>query len=202
MNKKSLTILLILILALVSACGPAPEPTLSADDLANTAVANAWAMLTLTQAAIPTATATFPPTLTFTPQPTFTLIPPATLEQPLLSSNGPVATATSSTNPCYDPPPAKPKGKMVQIKLVNNSKGLVDFGLGMENPNDQGECTTYYFPLGRYDQQVVSVFAACYWAYAYIKDPDSTARTAVPLCLFDTTKTVPVSIGPEVIGLQ
>jgi hypothetical protein len=198
MYKKSLPILIILIMTLVSACGPAPEPTLSADDLANTAVANAWTMLTLTQAAIPTATATFPPTATFTPQPTFTFPAPLpTLE--LLSSN---ATATSSTNPCYDPPPAKPKGKMVQIKLVNNSKGLVDLSLGMENPNDEGECATYYFPLGRYDQQVVSVFAACYWGYAYIKDPDSNAETAGPLCLFDTTKTVPVSIGAEVIALQ
>src|SRR5688500_16287526 len=150
MNKKHLTILFVLILCLVSACGPAAEPTLSAGDLANTAVANAWTMLTLTQAAIPTATATFQPTATFTPQPTFTFVPLPTLEQPSLSSN---ATATSSTNPCYDPPPAKPRGKMVQIKLVNNSKGLVDLSLGMENPNDEGECTTYYFPLGRYDQQ-------------------------------------------------
>jgi hypothetical protein len=198
MNKKSLTILLILIMSLVSACGPAPEPTLSADDLANTAVANAWTMLTLTQAAIPTATATFPPTATFTPQPTFTFPPPL----PTLEVLSPNATATSSTNPCYDPPPAEPKGKMVQIKLVNNSKGLVDLSLGMENPNDKGECATYYFPLGRYDQQVVSVFAACYWGYAYVKDPDSNAKTAAPLCLFDTTKTVPISIGAEVIALQ
>lgn len=198
MNKKFLPIPLIFIMTILSACGPAPEPTLSAEDLANTAVANAWTMLTLTQAAIPTATATFPPTETFTPQPTFTSPPPLpTLE--LLSSN---ATATSSTNPCYDPPPAEPKGKVVQIKLVNNSKGLVDLNFGMENPNDQGECATYYFPLGRYDQQVVSVLAACYWGYAYIKDPNSTARTAAPLCLFDSTKTVPVSIGAEVIGLQ
>lgn len=198
MNKKSLIILLILIMTLVSACGPAPEPTLSAEDMANTAVANAWLALTATQLAIPTATATFAPTATFTPQPTFTSPPPLpTLE--LLSSN---ATPTSSTNPCYDPPPAEPKGKVVQIKLVNNSGGLVDLSLGMENPNDQGECATYYFPLGRYDQQVVTVFAACYWGFAYIKAPDSNAETAAPLCLFDATKTVPVSIGAEVIGLQ
>ncbi|NTU75711.1 MAG: hypothetical protein HGA86_06285 [Anaerolineaceae bacterium] len=131
--------------------------------------------------------------------PTFTPFP---TNSPIQTTSGPAVGVAPTGNPCYEPPPLKPKGVLVQIKLVNNSKGLVDFNLGMENPNPQGECATYFVRLGRYDQQVVSVLAACYWGYAYITDPTSNAKTIAPLCLYDTTKTVPVSIGPEVIGLQ
>lgn len=198
MTKKFLYPPLILIILTLAACGPAPTPTLSADDIRNTAVADAWIAMTLTQAAIPTATLTpVPPSPTT--MPTFTPFP--TLP-PIQPTSGPAVGAAPTGNPCYEPPPLKPKGVLVQIKLVNNSKGLVDFNLGMENPNPQGECATYFFRLGRYDQQVVSVLAACYWGYAYITDPNSNAKTIAPLCLYETTKTVPVSIGPEVIGLQ
>jgi len=200
MKQKYLTTLSILALALVSACGPAPEPTLTNEEIIETAAAQAWIAITETAAAMPTATETpIPPTATLTPLPTFTFTPFPTI-QPLGITN-PVGGAPTN-NPCYEPPVAEPKGTTVQIKLVNNSKGLVDLSLGMENANTQGECATYFFRLGRYDQPVVTVLAACYWGYAYITDPTSNSRTAAPLCLFETTKTVPVSIGPEVIGLQ
>ena len=57
MKKKYPTILSILLITIISACGPTPTPTLSAADVQGTAVADAWIALTLTQAAIPTATA-------------------------------------------------------------------------------------------------------------------------------------------------
>jgi hypothetical protein len=196
MKKKFLYIISTLVILVAVACGPAPEPTLRAEDVAGTAAADAWLAVTLTQAAIPTNTATSTPTPTLLP--TFTLVP--TLFAP------PTAVlaipTTPAVNPCYNPPPPEPKGQQVQIKLVNNSKGLVDLSLGMQNPNNQGECATYFFRLGRYDQTVVTVLAACYWGYAYITDPTSNAQTASNLCLFETSKTVPISIGAEVIGLQ
>ena len=68
----------ILLITLISACGPTPAPTLSAADVQGTAVANAWVAITQTQAAIPTATQTLIPplpTITFTPLPTFTPYP-------------------------------------------------------------------------------------------------------------------------------
>jgi len=130
---------------------------------------------------------------TFTPFPTL----------PLLPTSGGVAVGISPTmNPCYDVPPVKPVGTVVQVRLVNNSKGLVKLSLGMENPNDQGECATYSFPLGRYEEPIVTLLAGCYWGFAYIEDPTSNSQTIAPLCLYNTTKTVPISIGPEVIGLQ
>src|SRR5690242_1302245 len=163
MKKKFLYIIFMLVIVVVAACGPAPEPTVSAADLASTAAADAWLAVTLTQAALPTNTAT--PSATPTLQPTFTLVP--TLFVPPTAAVAATAT-TEGSNPCYNPPPVEPKGTMVQIKLVNNSGGLVDLNLGMEDANDKGECATYFFRLGRFDQTVVTVLAACYWGYAYI----------------------------------
>jgi len=198
MKYRSLNIISVSLIAIISACGPAPEPTVSAEAIRDTAVAQAWIAMTQTQVAMPTATFTpVPPT--FTPAPSITPFP--TL-QPVLPASGPAIGITPTLNPCYNPPPAKPVGLVVQVRLVNNSRGLVDLSLGMENPNNKGECATYYFRLGRYDQTVVSVLAACYWGYAYITDPTSNAQTIAPLCLYETTKTVPISIGAEVIGLQ
>ena len=63
MKKKYPTFLSILLIVVISACGPAPTPTLSVADVQGTAVANAWIAITQTQAAIPTATQTpIPPT--------------------------------------------------------------------------------------------------------------------------------------------
>jgi len=115
MKKKLLTVVSLLIVLLLSACGPAPEPTLSANDVANTAMADAWIMVTLTQAALPTATATaspVPATPTWTPLPTFTFVPtsvPATL------------TPSGAADPCNQPPPYQPKGTLVQVQFVNKS---------------------------------------------------------------------------------
>src|SRR5690349_17398578 len=111
MTKKTLYLTCCLILVLAAGCGPAPEPTLSSADLAGTAMADAWLAITQTQAAIPTNTATpIPPTPTFPP--TFTPFP--TLA-PVVATNTPAAGDAAAANPCYDPPPAKPKGTQIQV---------------------------------------------------------------------------------------
>jgi hypothetical protein len=71
MKKKFLYIVSILLIVILAACGTA-EPTMSADDIADTAIADAWLAVTLTQAALPTATSVPP---TFTPEPTVTPFP-------------------------------------------------------------------------------------------------------------------------------
>jgi hypothetical protein len=194
MKRKISILVSILILVLVSACGPAPEPTLSAEDMANTAVANAWTMLTLTQAAIPTATATFPPTETFTPLPTFTSIPLPTLP-PVV-----VATATSQ---CNQVPPLIPKGTLVKAVFGNRSKGTVNLSFGMLSPNSQGECVTYSYTLGAFDEPVVTVLAGCYWAYAWITiintNKTSTAKNKDALCLTDPSRQPSIWITEELI---
>jgi hypothetical protein len=198
MNKKYITIL-ILIMTLISACGPAPEPTLSAEDQANTAVANAWAMLTLTQAAIPTATATFPPTETFTPLPTFTSIPLATLPP----VNVVVATPTGE---CNQIPPLVSKGALVKAKFINKSKGTLNLSFGMLSPNAQGECVTYSYSLGAFDQPVVTVLSGCYWAYAWITQVNtnktSNAKSVASLCVTDPAREPDIWITEEVIAFH
>jgi hypothetical protein len=198
MKKKYPTILSILIITVISACGPAPAPTLSVADVQGTAVANAWIAITLTQAAIPTATQTpIPPTatITFTPLPTFTPFPtlvPATLPD------------TSATNPCNEPPPAEPKGTMVKIKLVNKSGGnIAPLSFGMIKENSLKECGTYTFSLGKFEEKVVDVLAGCYWGFGYVNgDAPSTAQTPDVLCVTDTSKTTSIWINKEVIGFH
>ncbi len=195
MNRKYLTIFTIFVITLISACGPAPQPTLSADDLANTAVANAWSMLTLTQAAIPTATATFPPTETFTPQPTFTLPPTA---PPVVQV---VATATSE---CNQVPPILPKGSMVNVDFKNESAGVVTLSFGMNAPNSHAECVTYGYSFGKNATITAQVLAGCYWGYAWVtgdKEP-STAQGVSLMCMNTTGPTYHVSIGKETIVLK
>jgi hypothetical protein len=203
MKKKYLTILSILIITILSACGPAPTPTLSVADVQGTAVADAWIALTQTQAAAPTATQTpIPPTPTATlaPLPTATLLLLPTLE--LL----PVATLpdTSATDPCNQPPPIKPQGVMVKIKLVNKSGGNVSpLSLGMMQENSFKECGTYNFSLGQFDEQVVDVLAGCYWGFGYLNGAKpSTPQTAEILCVTDATKVTTIWVTKDVIGFH
>ncbi len=194
MKRKVLTIISILIIATISACGPAPEPTLPAVDVQNTAVADAWTAVALTQAAMPTATETLIPTATITPtlQPTFTAVP--TLVPP---------TAAATESVCNQPPPIKPLGVEVKVKFVNKSGGNVNLSFGMNSPNDKGECITYSYTLGVFDEPVVNVLSGCYWAYAWVdgKEP-STAQTIDLLCITDPAKQPAVWITKEVISFH
>lgn len=113
MKKLLFTILASILL--ISACGPEPVPTISAEEVQGTAVAAAWTMVAETQAAIPTATPV-PPTETPlpTPLPTNTIAP---LEIPTQSLDGltqpvaaqPTATTASSANECDKPLASSPE---------------------------------------------------------------------------------------------
>ena len=85
---KKILIIFLASIFLLSACGPEPEPTMSAEDVQGTAEAAAWTMVAETQAAIPTATP-IPPTITSSPTsiiPTSTIAPLASPTQPLIGS--------------------------------------------------------------------------------------------------------------------
>ena len=188
--RISSVISIIMITALV-ACGPAPTPTMNSADVANTAVALAWTGVAMTQAALPTATATFTPLPTDTPFPTSTPIPP-----PTVAVVNPAAAPT--LDPCQDVPPVKPKGQTVQVKFVNKSEGAVNLSFGMNPANSYGECGIYSFSLGRYDAPVVTVLAGCYWAYAWVTgNKPSTASNVSPLCVTDSGQVRSITIGTE-----
>lgn len=134
----------------MTSCGPAPEPTMSPEDVQGTAMAGAMTMVAETQAAIPTATQ-IPPTETASPSPSPTnTVPPLNLTPSTQAAQGgqlglltPQATqaigvvptstparSTGSNDPCNQPLTTW-EGESAQITLRNNTrpKGLVTASL-------------------------------------------------------------------------
>ncbi|GAB4540131.1 MAG: hypothetical protein Fur002_06310 [Anaerolineales bacterium] len=205
MKNKTIFSSAALLLALtLSACGAKPAaPAMSVEDIQNTAIAQAWAIVTQTQAALPSPTASAtpqPPTETPAPLPTIALL------LPTLSPLQPTAAALPSVatkDPCGDVAPLKPNGTTVQVKFVNKAEAPVDLHFGMNFANDKGECGIYYFSLGRYDQPIVTVLAGCYWAYAYVHGTKtSDSKSVEALCITDPARTQSIWIGKETIGFH
>jgi hypothetical protein len=194
MNKKYPIILTLITLTIISACGPAPTPTISPLDLQNTAIALAWTEVAMTQAALPTATASpIPPTptLTLTPFPTPTF-------QPLVNA----PSATSSVDPCNLPIPIPVYGTKTKVKFVNESNGSVQLSFGMTQKNEIGECGTYSFTMGESESPTVEVLTGCYWAFAWVSGrKSSTARSTTNICV-DASAIRGVTITSEWIGID
>lgn len=201
MKNRYLTILSLFILATLPACGSPSAPTMSPEDVQNTAVAQAWIAITQTQAAMPTATPTFPSTSTFTPQPTFT---PLLVILPTFSQQTPAVVATP-TSECNQVPPLKPQGQLISIEIKNESTGTVNLSFGMNSPNKKGECVTYGFGLGKFDTIPAKVLAGCYWGYAWITYENgntSNAQGTQLMCITDPGIIYRVGVGKETIYLK
>ena len=196
MTKKFLTAFSLFMIIFLSACGGAQAtPALSSEDVSNTAIAEAFAIVTLTQAAMPTATPV-PPTATFVP--TNTAAP--TLELlPIPSAT--IAVVATATLECNQIPALEPKGTLTTIEIKNESSGTANFAFGMNSPNDKGECYTYSFTLGRGDVVTTKVLTGCYWGYAWISgDETSVARSNGALyCLTDTALIYHLTILKETL---
>lgn len=195
MQRKFLLIISILMILILSACG---APTQNPEDQASTAVAQAWAMVTLTQAAMPSPTP-IPPT--FTPAPTDTPLPPPTVA--LLPTLPPatIAVAATPTEQCNQIPTDKPKGHLVTVEFKNTSQGSANLAFGMNTPNDKGECFTYSFSIGSGNDLTAKVLAGCYWGYAWITGAEtSVAKSGDKIyCLTDTSATYHIVITKETI---
>lgn len=202
MRQKFLLTVSILTALVLSACGGDATPTLSADAIAQTAVAEAWLVITQTVAAAPTATP-IPPTNT--PEPTATLAPTlALIPIPTLPPATTAAEAVPTTDQCNQPPPLESKGTLTTVEFKNESDGQVNLAFGMNSPNDKGECVTYSFGLGRGDVFSAKVLTGCYWGYAWITGSEpSVARTGGSLlCLKDASLIYHVTISKETIVLK
>ncbi len=204
MKRKVLTIISILIVATLTACGggPAPTPTLDMAAIQNAALTQAWVAMTQTQAALPTLTATpIPPTST--PFPTLAVSLPTLSLQPAGPTVAVAPAAGATTDPCNQVPPVKPQGTLVNVLFENKSGGQVNLSFGMNTPNDKGECVTYSFSLGSTQSLQATVLAGCYWAYGWVaKNPPTTTRNPTPLCVDDPSKTPPIWIEAEVVYLH
>lgn len=205
MRQKFLLTLLVAMLV-VSACGgtEAATPEISAEDIAATAVAEAWLLLTQTAAAMPTETPA--PTLTFTPQPTETALVIPTLELLPTLPPAPADVVATPTSECNQIPLPEPKGQLVNVEFYNESEGSVNLAFGMNFPNDQGECFTYSFnpPNNKKVPLATQVLAGCYWGYAWITASEvSVARSgSVILCLTDPSVVYRIMITKERVDFK
>lgn len=198
MKQKILSVAAILIIATLSACGPAPTPTLSVADIQNTAVPIIMTQIALTKAAIPTATSVSPTPVPPTPTVELATITPLALND----LNTPVANnpnATPTPN-CYTPPTAKLLGTTVQIELINKSSGPVNLSMGMFQPDSEGECFTFSFSLRAKQSIQVTILSACYWMYGYQNGPKPSTPANPYICFTDTTQIQKVGINNDSIG--
>jgi hypothetical protein len=195
MKQKFLITISILAILALSACGGAEAtPEISAEDLASTAVAEAWFVITQTAAAMPTNTPVPP---TFTPQPTNTALP--TLELLPTLPPAPAVVVATATAECITIPYSEPKGTLLNVEIYNESQGNATVAFGMNFANDKNECFTYSFTLGRNDVFTGQVLAGCYWGIAWITgEEQSVARSGNLMCLTDPAIVYKIKITKEV----
>lgn len=201
MKRKLLLVLSVLLISILTACSSADAiPTLSAEDLASTAVAEAWLVITQTAAAMPSATPVPP---TFTPQPTATAASTLAL-LPIQSSAAPAGVVATATPECNQIPALEPKGALVTVEFYNESGGRADLAFGMMAPNDKKECYTYSFSFGNNDPSSNKVLAGCYWGYAWISGGEtSVARSGDKImCMTDANIIYKVVITKERVDFK
>lgn len=204
MKQKFLITISILAIFILSACGGGEAtPEISAEDIAATAVAQAWLVMTQTAAAVPTATPE-PPTATL--QPINTLPPAAIPTLGILPTLPPatVAVAVSPTPECNQIPQPEPKGALTTVEFYNQSGGSVNLAFGMISPNDKGECYTYSFTLSNGDVAPTKVLAGCYWGWAWINGSDTSVAKSGDkvLCVTDTAAIYKVLITSERVDFK
>ena len=161
----------VLLAALLSACGAEPVPTITAGDVALTAQAAAQTMVAQTLAAVPSATP-LPPTdiPTATPLVTDTPLVPPTLEV-LASPTLAAPTTDPNVDPCQTRQLKPSKGKPTRIQFANKTKYPVRVSLYLEETPAHGECGYRSFDIAKnnattYDDLV----QGCYYVYAWSLD--------------------------------
>jgi hypothetical protein len=199
---KKLVTLMFASLFLLSACGPEPEPTMSAAEVQGTAVAAAWTMVAETQAAIPTATL-IPPTDTPIP----TLPPTAT---PILLPTQPISVLPTDTQTaasgdiCQDLKhviPAEAAGPKTTIKIVNEHKVPVTISLYL-NKTVFGECGYRSYSISKNGSTVQTLPQGCYSAWAWSQDSKENFNSSgFGLCANNSDKWTIVIRGEVIILL-
>lgn len=173
MIKKILPILAALAL-FVTACGQQAAPTMSPEEVQGTAVAAAWTMVAMTQAAIPTATP-LPPTETPspTPLPTFTPLP---LPSPTIELASPVPTSKPAGS-CEGPLNVAEAGPQSNIRIENETGGTVTLSLHLPM-NAHGQCGFLTYYLAKKEKLTVSIPKGEYYAFALIAYSDGSSGNA------------------------
>ena len=176
---KKLIIIMLASIFLLSACGPDPEPTMSAEDVQGTAVAAAWTMVAETQAAIPTATP-IPPTETLSPTPIPTnTIPPLELptQTPFVQ---PTATSASDKDECNRLLNIGLAGPTSPILIVNKTKAPVNVSLSLPYRNVFGECGYRGYSIKKNGSIRIDFPRGDIYGYAWILEPINTTVQGGP----------------------
>ena len=176
---KKLIIIMLASIFLLSACGPDPEPTMSAEDVQGTAVAAAWTMVAETQAAIPTSTP-IPPTETLPPTPIPTnTIPPLELptQTPFVQ---PTATTASGNDDCNRLLNIGLAGPTSPILIVNKTKAPVNVSLGLYYRNIFGECGYRSYSIPKNGSIKIDFPRGDIYGYAWILEPINTTVQGGP----------------------
>ncbi len=200
MKQKFPITILILAVLILSACGSGEAtPEIRAEDVAASAVAQAWLVMTQTAAAVPTAT---PEPPTATPQPLNTLPPTMALLPTLPAAT--IGVAATPTPDCIEIPEPEPKGTQVNVEFYNESGNGLNLSFGMNFPNDKNECYAYAFTLGAGDVLPTKVLAGCYYGWAWIGGADgSIAKSGDKmLCLTDASIVYKILITSERVDFK
>ena len=198
---KRILIAFALVSLVLTACGPAPEPTMSPADVQGTAMAAAMTMVAETQAAIPTATPV-PPTETPspTPLPTFTAPPPVipTLDQQLIL---PTATsAAADPNNCNKPLNMGEAGPTKNVRIENTMGSQVNLSLNLWTPNLFGQCGAISYVINKGEKRKITIPSGSWYAYAWVLDPPSTAEGSFYLGPSKTQDLLRLVIKKDVIA--
>jgi len=168
--KKTLLFLGLISLVLASCGGGDATPAISADDVEQTALADARTMVASTQAAMPTPTlaptdtpvpSSPTPTETPVPQPTF---PQSAGEQPTPTSFAPQPTPTtaSGSGGCY--PMQEWEVDSAKINVYNQTNGVVTISVNVTLAN--GECGSFSLRYEKANSMIVPV--GCAWVWAWV----------------------------------
>jgi len=186
---KKLLIIIFASAFLISACGPEPEPTMSAGDVQGTAVAAAWTMVAETQAAIPTATP-IPPTNTPepTPIPTNTIAPLELPTQPQPIVVQPTATtASSGGDDCNHVLASDAAGPTSPIRIVNETKAPMNVSLYLAK-TPFGECGYRGYSIPKNNSILIEFPQGAIYAYAWILEPINATVSGGPYVPNNTDK--------------
>jgi len=193
MNRFSTFTVVLAITLIVSACGSPAAPTMSPEDVQNTAVAAAFTMVAQTQAAAPTATP-LPPTEapTQTALPTNTPLPLPTLAVTLAPTLG-VAAAPTTSSAGGDPCDTRQlgvdmRGKTTTIRIWNSTKVKVTVSMYL-NETELGACGYRGVVLAKNaDVVYTDLVYGCYNLWAWSDDPKGKFNSSGYGCINNPDK--------------
>jgi hypothetical protein len=200
--KKTLLILGMISLILAACGGGDATPIISAEDVEQTALADARTMVANTQAAIPTNTQVpedtpVPPS----PIPTETSIALATVPQPTVAlstpttfASQPTPTSAAGTGGCY--PMQEWEVESAKINVYNQTKGIVTISVNVTLAS--GECGSFSLRYEKANSMIVPVGCAWVWAWVDGKE-DFTHSTS--FCM-DTPRSYNVTVTNDGIKVK